>query len=160
MSKALKIEVDEETGRRYVVTTKAISPNDVLLKEEPFFIFWDSNKNGYTVCDYCHKHYLAPISCKQCAFSLYCSDTCQSKAWKSYHREECPISFLHHPTVIRLLMILTNQGANFKEVVDSLRDLTHAEGKTVRVAAIHTCIIIAHWQFRNAHFVIMQGIPF
>nr|XP_033341400.1 SET and MYND domain-containing protein 4-like isoform X1 [Megalopta genalis] len=90
-SDAVALGFDEKKGRR-LVATRNIKAGSILIVEPPFASA--TNKHAfYTNCLHCHVS-LKPagsvkIPCRSCRAVSFCSETCRSKAWQTYHRYEC-----------------------------------------------------------------------
>ena len=71
----------------------AFKPGEIVLKSKPYVHAFLEKCN--TICDYCFKspHFKnAPEELKRCSgcqYAHYCSKSCQVKAWKKFHKEEC-----------------------------------------------------------------------
>ena len=103
-------------------------PGEIVLKSKPFVHAFLERCDS--ICDYCFNspHFKnAPEELKRCSgcqYVHYCSKSCQVKAWKKFHKEEC--EFLKEkpdaPGIIRMaarIAIKLKKGDNeFEEMPD------------------------------------------
>ncbi len=91
----------EEKGRHIIADTD-ISVGDVISKEDPYASIL--YPEYYTThCNNCLIRIVRAIPCRQCSRVTYCSQACEDKAWKRFHKMECPcLSWLDPTWVGRL----------------------------------------------------------
>lgn len=85
----LQLQRNTEWGR-HVITTRSLDIDDTVMIEGPFsFIGHDCNDSKYYRCSHCYKELLNFIPCKECVFSMFCSNKCLEAANESRHKFEC-----------------------------------------------------------------------
>ncbi len=86
----------EEKGR-HIIADADISVGDIISKEGPYASIL--YPEYYTThCNNCLIRIVRAIPCRQCSRVTYCSQTCEDKAWKRFHRVECPCLTWLDPT--------------------------------------------------------------
>ncbi len=61
--------------------------------------------------------HITPISCPNCPFELYCSETCRNQAWNNYHRILCPSV---NPETTELYQFCANKQIIVRETWNSI----------------------------------------
>ena len=75
-------------GGRYIVAKRDIKPGEVILLERPYASVL-LPEYRWSHCHHCLSRTVSTIPCTQCSAALYCSETCRSQAWSTYHQAEC-----------------------------------------------------------------------
>ncbi|XP_032670457.1 SET and MYND domain-containing protein 4 isoform X2 [Odontomachus brunneus] len=86
-SDAVVLKYDENNGR-HVIAARNIDAGEVVVVEKPYSLLL-SQENTLSHCSNCLKNSLAPIPCKYCTYSLYCSEKCRDIEWSKCHYIEC-----------------------------------------------------------------------
>ena len=73
---------------RYIVAKRDIKPGEVILVESPYASVLVPEYR-WSHCHHCMSRTVSTIPCTQCSCALYCSETCRSQAWSTYHQAEC-----------------------------------------------------------------------
>ncbi|ELT91670.1 hypothetical protein CAPTEDRAFT_90747 [Capitella teleta] len=87
-SEAFDVKYCLEKGR-HAMAVQNIKVGDTVVKEDPYVWVLDPSQYGYR-CYHCFKVLTYPVGCTQCMRVRYCSETCRTSAWESYHKTECP----------------------------------------------------------------------
>lgn len=90
MIDGLECDISPEFGR-HIRAKQDLYPGDIIMIEKPFTKIL-LKESSYTFCANCLKtNFLNLQPCKYCTQAMYCSETCESDAWKRFHKFECPI---------------------------------------------------------------------
>lgn len=71
-------------------SNESYSAGDVILSLKPI-VFIVSAKSRLKRCNYCLAICNALKACSGCRYFQYCSQGCQKKDWKSFHKQECRV---------------------------------------------------------------------
>jgi len=99
------LELKHENNRgRFVIANKPVKVGDVLFSELPYAsILLPEHYSSH--CHHCHKELTAPVSCIKCTQPRYCSESCRSQSWSTYHQHECSgLDLLHSVGIAHLAM--------------------------------------------------------
>uniref|UniRef100_A0A182NVQ3 MYND-type domain-containing protein n=1 Tax=Anopheles dirus TaxID=7168 RepID=A0A182NVQ3_9DIPT len=90
IANCLELRKNDEFGR-HVVTNRQLNVGDVVMIDTPFVnVLFDDLR--YIQCAFCcGERLFTLIPCEGCTVDMYCSEECLSKAYREYHRYECPI---------------------------------------------------------------------
>ena len=83
---------------RFVAASKQINAGSIIAKENPFASvllpqFYDSH------CYFCFSRINMFFPCRQCSVVSFCSYQCETKAWNSTHKLECPFMDYFKPHI-------------------------------------------------------------
>ncbi|XP_061397445.1 SET and MYND domain-containing protein 4 [Musca vetustissima] len=131
ISEAIRFDENRCEGR-FVRAATDVKVGDEILVEKPFVAVL-LEKFAKTHCENCFIRTAIPVACPKCADVVYCSEKCQKRAAKSYHKYECGIL----PTIWSsgasvnchmALRILTSRSMDhFLEVFDKIDDKLTAD---------------------------------
>jgi len=101
----LEMSKDKVKGR-FVTTEENIEVGEVLFSESPYSCvllppFYSSH------CNQCLVKLVAPIACRFCTQTRYCSGSCRDTAWAGHHQHECGQLDLLHSVGIGHLAVRT-----------------------------------------------------
>lgn len=86
----LEIAESDKFGR-HVITTKDLSPGDILVLEAPFTSVLDKSML-YKRCNNCNRsNNYNLIPCQRSSKAMFCSDKCEQTAFNMFYKYECPI---------------------------------------------------------------------
>jgi len=106
-SSKLKLEVSNDKVRgRYVTSKENIEVGEVLFSESPYSCVL-LPPHYSTHCNQCLVQLLAPIPCRYCTQTRYCSGSCRDTAWSDHHQYECGQLDLLHSVGIGHLAVRT-----------------------------------------------------
>uniref|UniRef100_A0A182NV42 SET domain-containing protein n=1 Tax=Anopheles dirus TaxID=7168 RepID=A0A182NV42_9DIPT len=90
IANCLELRKNDEFGR-HMVTNRQLNVGDVVMIDTPFVnvLFDDLRCIRCAFC--CGERLFTLIPCEGCTVDMYCSEECLSKAYREYHRYECPI---------------------------------------------------------------------
>ena len=87
LTDACEVVFSPDRGR-YIVAKRDIKPGEVILLERAYASVL-LPEYRWSHCHHCISRAVSTIPCVQCSSALYCSETCRSQAWSTYHRAEC-----------------------------------------------------------------------
>jgi len=106
--------------------------------------------------------HITPITCPNCPFELYCSESCRIQAWNSYHRILCPSI---NPETTELYQFCANRQIIVRETWNSIFSpmvlakliamiiLNVVNSVESKLQSIYRFLIV--FEFLNSHFVYM-----
>lgn len=131
-SKSVGLAYNDKFGR-HLVATQDIDPGQILIVEQGYVCYPMLNQL-YLVCSHCLQTAWNGIPCDECAYAIYCSETCKNEAFNEYHDIECPmVKYMDHTvfnnekngfdrmaTVRLLFKAVKNEGLEniIKEILD------------------------------------------
>ncbi|KAK9765227.1 hypothetical protein K7432_006605 [Basidiobolus ranarum] len=86
---SLKLCSDDKKIRR-LVSERNFQPGDLVIFSPPLATF-PLPEYRSEICDFCFKESEDLLRCSGCSEVHYCSTTCQTKAWKKYHKWSCKL---------------------------------------------------------------------
>ncbi|XP_014486634.1 PREDICTED: SET and MYND domain-containing protein 4-like [Dinoponera quadriceps] len=132
-SDAVVLKYDKQFGR-HVVAARNIDAGEVLVVEKPYSLLLTQQKR-LTHCSNCLKVCWATIPCKNCTYTLYCSEQCRDIEWRKYHDVECDIftimvlcgfcdsDFLS----LRLAVLAVKEAGNIKRLRTMLKKIDESD---------------------------------
>lgn len=124
----LDMNETKEMGR-YIYTKTDLKPGDLVSIEESFCSVLLPPMR-YIRCANCkQENYLTLIPCPNCTSAMFCSEKCQSEAYETFHKYECPlIDMLYtlfnkiHLTALRVSLIAFGLFENIEEFMEFCSD--------------------------------------
>ncbi|GAM17448.1 hypothetical protein SAMD00019534_006230 [Acytostelium subglobosum LB1] len=104
---------------RMAEASENIAANTVLFQEKAYVSCLERSSHS-SHCHNCFKEIFAPIYCKKCNHTQYCSDTCLKDDFDNFHERECCRGFLllcpsESLIVIRILAKKAKEQARFEK---------------------------------------------
>lgn len=86
----LEITENDKFGR-HIITTKDLSPGDILVLESPFSTVLDKSMI-YKKCNNCNRSAnFNLLPCQRSSMAMFCSEACEQTAYQLFYKYECPI---------------------------------------------------------------------
>ncbi|XP_014472145.1 PREDICTED: SET and MYND domain-containing protein 4-like, partial [Dinoponera quadriceps] len=132
-SDAVVLKYDKQYGR-HVVAARNIDAGEVLVVEKPYSLLL-TQQMRLTHCSNCVKICWATIPCKNCSYTLYCSEQCRDIEWKKYHDVECDIITImvlcgfrdSDFYSLRLAVLAVKEAGNIKQLRTMLRKVDESD---------------------------------
>ncbi|KAK4874188.1 hypothetical protein RN001_013548 [Aquatica leii] len=89
---SVSVALRQHNKKNYYASGKKITEGQVLFVEKAYaFAPYTSKDHSMNkqFCQYCLKRLVAGVPCKTCVKYMYCSEACQSSAWREFHQWEC-----------------------------------------------------------------------
>lgn len=87
----LQMKTSPQKGR-YIVTTKELTPGQIISIEEPFVNSLEK-EHRYRKCANCFaEKFMHLIPCPRCTCTMFCSQKCLTESENGFHQYECPIA--------------------------------------------------------------------
>ena len=86
-NKIVMIKHNKKYGN-HLVASRDIYPGEIIIVEKFYASCLNLNKT-FTSCHHCLNVCWSGIPCNDCAWAMFCSEECKSKALESYHDIEC-----------------------------------------------------------------------
>lgn len=90
MVNGLECVITPEFGR-HLRAKQNFYPGDVLIIEKPFLNYVSKELRNNFCVNCLNTNFLNLRPCKQCTQVMFCSESCESNAWKCFHQFECAI---------------------------------------------------------------------
>ena len=85
--KTVMIKHNEKYGK-HLVASRDIQVGEIIIVEKFYVECLNPNKT-FTCCDYCLSVCWSGIPCNDCAWAMFCTEECKTKALETYHDIEC-----------------------------------------------------------------------
>jgi SET and MYND domain-containing protein len=106
-SPKLRLDVSNDKVRgRFITSNEKIEVGEVLFSESPYSCVL-LPPHYSTHCNECLAVLLAPVPCRYCTQTRYCSGSCRDTAWSHQHQHECGQLDLLHSVGIGHLAVRT-----------------------------------------------------
>ena len=127
--KTVMIKHNKKYGK-HLVASRDIKPGEIVIVEKFYTKCLSANKT-FTYCDYCLSVCWSGIPCNDCAWAMFCSEECKTKALETYHDIECclipyirmvlnRLNFEYH-ICIRLLIKAIKEAGSISELRAQLK---------------------------------------